>query len=802
MPAKKKVQAAAKSHSPIANPPAWKNFFFPLLIFAAALCIAFFPMVFLGKTIFFADNFSLFVPQRLFLINEIKKGELPLWNPYILNGVPYFANISKAVLYPATYLFFFFQPGVAVTVLVLGHLLISALGIYWTARLFKYQKWQAILSGLLWIFSVHLVAGMNNLVVIQTLAWIPWVFGLSYAVFILRRQRLLPILILATILNILGGHTQPLIYSGLLAVLVALVGMKRNWRVNFPLFLIWGILSFSISAVILIPLQDYAAQTTRMNTTTTEALSGSLNPLQLIKFFLPYFWSNPSKGVAWGPDWGIMRENGGYVTVVGLLSMFITAPTLWKKRLLYRFLLLLSFGSLLLSTGRYFWPILFFYEHFPQIHFLRSPSAILTIWVLSTAFLVTASLQYLKIKKSHLFVSCAVGAALLFGIAYVELRFTQLWQNADRLSHFKLSTSSFHTFDKDYAIFRMIAENVVITGLITLAVLYLLSRPEPIKNWTRWAVVILLGLEMIYAHHGIVFYAPNSIYTPSSEAASALQKYITPQDRFATSVGMYGWTGLPSYWENINFRPPFQASYFTTEEQQDFAQLRGRRDLLTTNWGMPYELPTSYGYSTFIMKRTADAFKIGLSGSNINELDAKNFQVPQVSQFSNKYLLMAKTIAAPAFLEKEMSSFTLLEDHPDWALYENKNALPIIRSTDPAGHPVEVSSIKRTANTLGFTANASSDASLFIAETYEKGWKAWVDQKPVTIHESNSARLIDIPAGQHQIEMKYQPESIKRGAFLSLVGLFGLILLIVIQKYQPSLISVPKLHTITQKHAK
>jgi hypothetical protein len=792
-----------KSASEIKNSvsaQSWKMILFPVVFFLLSICIAFSPMIFFGKTLFFADNFSLFVPQRIFLMSQIRKGELPLWNPYILNGVPYFANISKAVLYPATYLFFFLQPGVAVTILVLGHLLLSALGMYWTARLFKLEKWQAMLAGILWIFSVHLVAGMNNLVVIQTLAWIPWVFGLSYAIFILQNSRLLPLLILATVLNVLGGHTQPLIYSGLMAVLVAFYGVYKNWRMHLPLFLIWGILSFLISAIILIPLQDYAAQTTRVYTTTTEALSGSLNPLQLIKFIFPYFWSNPNKGVAWGPDWGIMRENGGYVTIAGLTAILVTARTLWRKRLLYRFLLIVSFSSLILSMGKYFWPFRFLYEHVPQIHFLRSPSAILTLWVFSTAFLVAASLGYIKVKRSLFIFAIGLGSVLLLTTAVVELRFTQLWQRADQVSRSKLSQSAFHTLDKDYAIFRMIAENLVVTGLITIAVLYLLSRPLTSKS--KWLVVILLGLEMIYAHHGIVFYAPNSIYTPNSQVATSLQKYITPQDRFATSVGVFGWTGLPSYWENINFRPPFQRSYFTDKEQEDFTQLKARRDLLTTNWGMPYELPTSYGYSTFILKRTADVFKLGLSGSNINELDTKNFHVPQLNTFGGKYFVIAKTVAAPEFWQTEVEQFTLIEDHPDWAIYQNPFALPIIRSNDPITNPVEIFDINRTANTLQFSAKSQDSTSIFIAETYEKGWKAWVDDRPTEVQEQNSGRVISIPAGQHQVKMSYQPQSIQHGAFLSLVGTFGLILLVYIQKYQPNLISVPKLHTITQKHAK
>lgn len=51
-------------------------------------------------------NFQLFdgilqtLPWRLLAIESFKAGNLPLWNPYVICGMPLLANLQVAILYP------------------------------------------------------------------------------------------------------------------------------------------------------------------------------------------------------------------------------------------------------------------------------------------------------------------------------------------------------------------------------------------------------------------------------------------------------------------------------------------------------------------------------------------------------------------------------------------------------------------------------------------------------------------------------------------------------------------------------
>ncbi len=54
----------------------------------------------LRRLILNADAFIYFYPAAVFLQNELRRGELPLWNPYQLAGQPFVALHAPGALYP------------------------------------------------------------------------------------------------------------------------------------------------------------------------------------------------------------------------------------------------------------------------------------------------------------------------------------------------------------------------------------------------------------------------------------------------------------------------------------------------------------------------------------------------------------------------------------------------------------------------------------------------------------------------------------------------------------------------------
>jgi uncharacterized membrane protein YfhO len=74
------------------------------------------------------------------------------------------------------------------------------------------------------------------------------------------------------------------------------------------------------------------------------------------------------------------------------------------------------------------------------------------------------------------------------------------------------------------------------------------------------------------------------------------------------------------------------------------------------------------------------------------------------------------------------------------------------------------------------------DAMLVVADAFYPGWKATIDGRPTGIYLADYAlRAVELPKGEHLVEMVFDPQSYKVGAAVSLAAWLGLVLLIAVQ---------------------
>ena len=63
---------------------------------------------------------------------------------------------------------------------------------------------------------------------------------------------------------------------------------------------------------------------------------------------------------------------------------------------------------------------------------------------------------------------------------------------------------------------------------------------------------------------------------------------------------------------------------------------------------------------------------------------------------------------------------------------------------------------------------------------YGKGWNAYIDGKSADhIRVDYVLRALNIPAGKHTIEFKFEPQVIKTGSTITLISSIGMLLLLV-----------------------
>ena len=78
-------------------------------------------------------------------------------------------------------------------------------------------------------------------------------------------------------------------------------------------------------------------------------------------------------------------------------------------------------------------------------------------------------------------------------------------------------------------------------------------------------------------------------------------------------------------------------------------------------------------------------------------------------------------------------------------------------------------------NNLTLETDNTEDRFLVLADTYDPGWQAYLDNQETKIYEVNGAlRGIIVPKGNHQIKMVYWPTSVDWGIKISLISLFSL----------------------------
>ncbi|MEA2597737.1 MAG: hypothetical protein QOF01_4206 [Thermomicrobiales bacterium] len=87
----------------------------------------------------------------------------------------------------------------------------------------------------------------------------------------------------------------------------------------------------------------------------------------------------------------------------------------------------------------------------------------------------------------------------------------------------------------------------------------------------------------------------------------------------------------------------------------------------------------------------------------------------------------------------------------------------------PEGTANETADVTRyEPETITIATNAAAPGLLVVSEVYEPGWRAYVDGKRVEILPTHHAlRGVPIPAGQHTVELRYEPLSLRLGLAVS-----------------------------------
>lgn len=180
----------------------WRSRIFPVLFFAA-LVVAWAPDAVLGQGVFWAHDLRHHhLPWRVWSAGAWAAGHVPLWSPEVGLGFPLMADGQTGVFYAPTQLLFVLLPPLdALNWSLLLHIFWAALGAWALARALGRGEAASLLAGTAYGFSGFLVSHAHYLGFQNAAAWLPW---LLWAV----QRRAFAFAGLCTFCLLVAGHPQ------------------------------------------------------------------------------------------------------------------------------------------------------------------------------------------------------------------------------------------------------------------------------------------------------------------------------------------------------------------------------------------------------------------------------------------------------------------------------------------------------------------------------------------------------------------------------------------------------------------
>ena len=204
------------------------------LVLAAVITAFFWKALLTDRVLAGYDLSTYFYPYRQYAAAALRQANIPLWNPYLFQGVPFLANQQTAVLYPPNALFLLFSPETGLALSIALHLIWGALGVYVLARRVVLLVWPAAIgSAIVFSLSGFLGAQVGHVNQVNAAVWLPWALLAAHYVYSGRSVRWATALSCLLAVQFLAGHAQPS-YMTLVSVMLYWLGRA-----------VWDLLDFT-----------------------------------------------------------------------------------------------------------------------------------------------------------------------------------------------------------------------------------------------------------------------------------------------------------------------------------------------------------------------------------------------------------------------------------------------------------------------------------------------------------------------------------------------------------------------------
>ncbi len=697
------------------------------------------------------DTIKQFYPWKIFFVDMLRQGVLPLWNPYSFSGMPFIANVQSGVFFPLNIVYLFVPVLVGWIGNILGQLFLFGAFFYLFLRSEKLSRLASVFGAVVGMNLSYITLWHWQLVITQSALFLPLIlYFVNRFAQEKKNTHLLFVSILIAI-GFLGGHAQTTIYVYLIFFLFSLFK-----GVPFKKIVVVSLIPVGLAAVQIIPSIETYLLSAREGIATKDLFAPFVfHWKNIITVLAPDFFGNPSSRNYVGTDY---RDMNAYYGITASIFSLISLHGFHKNKNI-KFFVTLAVTGLLFAT----WPLVFIFDIF-KIPILSSgvPARMIFVFQFAGAVLAAYGFEFWLQKKSRHLVT----------IGIIGLAITILWILAiiDQGATGPVSRNNL----------------ILPTALfITTSAIIFFKRQSAIFIS---AVFILLFFQYSFFFNKYNSFAPANFVFPQHPVVTYLQKNGGLNRFFGTEQAIFNYN-FSVYYHLYDFEgydsmyPLRYGQLIASVKTGTISQVIPRSDAYIQHW------------SDRLSERLLDILGVKYLLDK-NDMMASPWD-PQPGIFSperyslvwqqSKWRIFERKTALPriglfgSFIVEKNSEKIVEKIYDQNFDYQNQ----LILESSPAIAPIptnnkKVSVISYQPNRIEIDTAADQPQLLYLSDNFYPGWIASVDGKNTSILRADYIfRAVVLPAGNHKVVFQYDPISFKIGftvSAVSIISLCGLIL--------------------------
>jgi len=416
-----------------AESPARRALLLSVAGLAGVLFLAYLRVLFLGETFAVRDHLAWTLPSRAFLAESLRDGHVPEWWDALRLGQRFASDPNNGVTYPLAWGVALFDPLLGADLLLLFHILLAGVGTLLFARRLGASALAAFFGASALMTSGYMTSMIVSGTILLPLGWMPLVAwaALGVAQSEARREHLGHGLILTAVLagSVASGNPAGVNNLVLAGAIIALTA-RRRWPALSVLAGAGGLGALMGAASVSVALFTLSDSTRAGGFSLAESGAWSMHPLRLFELVWPQILGHglrPEQNLAelWARGGGTLEANWSGSDYVGIPVLFCAGLASVRGRGVPRRLGILSLFFLLLALGT-FTPIYGVYRAvFRFEHVLRYPEKHLASALVLWSALAAIGFDHLfdpagsraRLVRISAGLACVLAAGL--GVAYL-----------------------------------------------------------------------------------------------------------------------------------------------------------------------------------------------------------------------------------------------------------------------------------------------------------------------------------------------------------------------------------------------